>query len=61
VEDDVIENVSEFFLDGLWILALDGVDEFVGLFQEIGEERFVGLLGIPRATARGAEFVGGGD
>jgi hypothetical protein len=42
-------------------LALDGVDEFVGLFQEIGEERFVGLLGIPRATARGAEFVGGGD
>ena len=37
--------------------GLDRLGRFVGLLDEIGDEREVGLLGVPRTATRGAEAV----
>ena len=39
------------------IAALDRVHRFVGFFDEIWDDGFVGLLGIPRAAAGRAQAV----
>ena len=55
VEDDVEEEVSEFFAEGGGIGGVDGVDDFVAFFDELGAEGSVGLFAIPGAAAGAAQ------
>jgi hypothetical protein len=51
---------QELFENLVAVARLDGVDQLVGFFDQVLHERLVGLLGIPRAATRGAQFVGRG-
>src|SRR6185312_9981211 len=52
VKDHLVEHVAEFLEEPVAVCGLDRVDELVALFDEVLHERFVGLLGVPRASAR---------
>ena len=58
MKNHLIEHVAELFKNGVAIVSFNGIDELVGLFEQVLGEAGVGLLGIPRATTRGAQFVG---
>jgi hypothetical protein len=55
VENDLKEEVAEFFAEVGVIRVADGVDRFAGLLEESGAEGFVGLLAVPRTTLGRAE------
>ena len=57
VEIHLEQEVAEFLADVGVVAALDGVHCFVGLLDEVRDEGFVGLLGVPRAAARRAQAV----
>ena len=61
MKDDLIEHVAEFFDDLVAVAALDGVNQLVGLFEQVLGEAVVSLFGIPGATAGAAKFVGDGN
>ena len=51
VEEDLKKEVAEFFGEFGVIGAIEGVEDFVGFFDEIGAEGGVGLFAVPRAAA----------
>ena len=57
VEDDLEEDVAELLREVGAVTGRDGVDDLVGLLDEVGSERLVRLLGVPRAPARRAQPV----
>ena len=57
VKDHLQEQVAEFFQEVFVVFALNGVDRFVGLFDQVGNERTVSLLCIPWAATGCAEAV----
>jgi len=61
VEDDLVENVAKLFEHLVAVAGLDGVDQFVRLFDQVLHERLVGLLTIPGASARRAQLLEYGD
>ncbi|MNE74476.1 hypothetical protein D3C80_1705590 [compost metagenome] len=44
------QQVTEFALQVLEVAALDGVGDFVGFFEGVGDDGRVGLLEVPRAA-----------
>ena len=61
VEDDLHEQVAEFFAELLGGAVGQGVEDFVGFFEQVRSERLVGLGQVPWATVVGiAEAVDGG-
>ena len=50
VKEHLIEHVTKFFEQVVAIARLDGINEFVGLFDEVAHERLVCLLRAPRAS-----------
>ena len=59
VEEDVEQQVAQFFADVHGIVVKEGVAEFVGFFDSVGTKRFVGLFTVPRTFH--AEDVEGVD
>ena len=57
VEDHLQEQVAEFFQEVFVVLALNGVDRFVGFFDQVWDERGMRLLRIPGAATGCAEAV----
>ena len=55
VEQHLEKEVAEFFGEFGVIAGLEGIEDFVGFFDEIGSERSVSLFAIPGAAARGTE------
>jgi hypothetical protein len=55
VEDDLEEEITEFFAEVGVIRVADGVDRLAGFLEESGAEGFVGLLAVPGATFGRAE------
>ena len=51
MEQDLQEEVPQFFAQGIRVPATDRVDHFVRLFHEILAKRFVGLGAVPLAAA----------
>src|SRR5262245_7845525 len=52
VKDDLEQEVAELLLQRRRVLGLDGLEDFVGFFDQEGFQRHPRLLAIPRATAR---------
>src|SRR5712691_3639390 len=50
VEDDLEQEVSELLLHRAQVAALDGLEHFVGLLDDVRLERRPCLLSVPRAT-----------
>jgi hypothetical protein len=61
VEQHLEKEVAEFFGEFGVIAGLEGVENFVGFFDEIGSERSVSLFAIPGAASRGTELGHEGD
>ena len=55
VEEDLKEEVAEFFGEFGVVAGVEGVEDFVGFFDEIGAEGGVGLFSVPGAAAGSAE------
>jgi hypothetical protein len=55
VKEDLEEEVAEFFGEFGVVAGVEGVEDFVGFFDEVGAEGGVGLLAVPRAAAGSAE------
>lgn len=50
VEDDLEEDVAEFFGEEGVVAAVDGFEGFVGFFDHVGFEGLVGLFEVPGAA-----------
>lgn len=51
VEDDLEQQVAQFALQLVQVVALDGVGDLVGFFDRIGGDGGEGLLHVPGAAA----------
>ncbi len=61
VEGDLEEEVAEFFLEAPHVSGVDRVEDFVGFFDEVLFQGFVGLGPVPGASSGGEEAVGDFD
>ncbi len=50
VEENVQQDVSQFFFEGMVIALVDGFEKLVYLLQNHGPKRTVGLFPVPRAA-----------
>ena len=57
VKDNLKENIAQFVPEGIVVFAVDGVQSFIGLFDQIGFEALVRLLPVP-GTSVGAAQTG---
>ena len=57
VKHDLVQHVAKLFEHAIAVARLDGFDQLVGFFNQILHERLVGLLAVPRAPARGSQFL----
>ncbi len=57
VEHHLQQQVAELLAQRGVVRGLDRLDRLVRLLDEVLDERVVGLLGVPRAAARGAQPV----
>ena len=57
VEYDLQKHVAQFVVEGVHIVAVAGVHGFVGFLDEVGAQRLMRLLAIPRAAAGRAKDV----
>jgi hypothetical protein len=55
VEEDLEEEVAELFGEFGIVAGVEGVEDFVGFFDEVGAEGRMGLLAVPGAAAGGAK------
>ena len=55
VEENLEEEVAQFFGEFGVVFGVEGVEDFVGFFDQVGAESGVGLLAVPGAAAGGAE------
>ena len=55
VEEDLEEEVAQFFGEFGVVAGVESVEDFVGFFDEVGAESGVGLLAVPGAAAGSAE------
>lgn len=56
VKNDLKKKVTEFFPQSLGIPAVDGLQGFVGFFEQVWPQGTVRLPAIPRASLGGAQF-----
>src|SRR5215469_2307161 len=61
MEKHLEQKVAQFFGQLGVVGGIEGVEDFVGFLDEVGAKGRVGLLAVPRATARSAETVHDGD
>ena len=57
MEGDLEQQVAELFGEFCVVAAVDGVEDFVRFFDQVGTERLMSLLDVPRAAAWGAETL----
>lgn len=55
IEDGLEDEVAQFFTEVGEVFAVNGVEDFVGLFESVFFDGFEGLFAIPGAAVRGAE------
>ena len=55
LQNHLQKNIAQLFTKMRSIVLLDGVNGLVGLFDHVAGDGFMGLLAIPRATARGTQ------
>jgi hypothetical protein len=55
VEEDLKEEVAEFLGEFGVVAGVEGVEDFVGLLDEVGAEGGVGLFAVPGAAAGDTE------
>jgi len=55
VEKNLEEEIAEFFGEFGVVVRVEGVQDFVGFFNEISAEGGVGLFAVPGTAAGGAE------
>jgi hypothetical protein len=60
-EDDLEKEIAQLFAEAGEVPAVESVHDFVALLDQIAAQRGVGLLPVPRATARAAEPVHDGN
>ena len=58
VEDDLQQQVAEFFFQVGHVVMGDGVGDFVGFLDGVGGDGGEGLLEVPRAAAVGVAQAG---
>jgi hypothetical protein len=61
VEEDLQNQVAEFLGQVGKVAALDGVEDFVGLFKGVFADGVEGLFAVPWAAARSAKTRHDGD
>jgi len=61
MEEDLQEEVTELFGEFGVVGGVEGVKDFVGLFDQVSAESGVGLLAVPGAAARSTEASHDGD
>ena len=61
VEENLKQKIAEFFREFCVVRGVEGVEDFVGFFNEIRAKGGVGLFAVPRAAFRGAETGHYGD
>jgi hypothetical protein len=61
VEENLKEEVAEFLGEFGVVRGVEGVEDFIGFFDEIRAESRVGLLAVPRAAVGCAETGHDGD
>jgi len=49
------EDVAQFFSQFCVVLMIDGLQDFIRFFEEIGLQRLVRLLAVSGAPVRGAQ------
>jgi hypothetical protein len=55
MEDDVEQDIPEFFPEGVVVPFIDRLEEFVDLFEDHGAKGSMGLFSIPRTAFRSSE------
>jgi hypothetical protein len=55
VKYDLEEHITQLFRDSIVDARINRVDKFVALLEQVGPERSVGLLEVPRAALRPSE------
>ena len=55
MKDDLKQHVAQFLLELRHVLLVDGLQNFVGFFEQIGLQGLVGLFPIPRTSVRRPE------
>jgi hypothetical protein len=58
VEGEEEGEVAELLAEGVVVLGVEGVEDLVGLFDEVGGEALVGLAAVPRAAMLGVAQAG---
>src|SRR5215469_2722375 len=61
VEEDLQQQVAEFFGQVREVAPFDGVEYFVGLFKRVLADRVECLFAVPGATVRSAEALHDGN
>ena len=57
VKDDLEEQVAELLGKFRGVGGVERVEDFVGLFEQVGAQSFVSLLAVPGAALGGEEFL----
>ena len=55
MKDNLQEKITQLLRKLGVISAFEGFQNFVGFFDEVGSERLMGLLSVPRTSVRGAQ------
>lgn len=55
VEDNLEQDIAQFLRHMREVCAVDGVEQFAAFLDQMGAKRFMGLLPVPRTTARRAQ------
>ena len=50
MDGDLIEDISQFFPDTRYVVAVDGIEHFIDLFDEVAAQGSMRLGFIPRAA-----------
>jgi len=55
MEEDLEQEIAEFFGEFGVVAGVEGIEDFVGFFDQVGAKGGVGLFSVPGAAAGGAE------
>lgn len=55
IKNDLKQQIPQFFLQHHIVISVDGFEEFVGLLEGVGTDRFEVLHAVPGTAVRGAQ------
>ncbi len=56
VKDHLQKHIAELLCDFFRVAVVEGIEQFIGLFEQAGLEREVGLLPVPGTTGVAAQL-----